>query len=227
MNGARPLINALVDGGDEMCFANPGNVAGGRVVELGRRRGCPIPAPAASPSVSGEAIASAAKALRCGEPGVVLIGGDATASRASPPPRGSPRPPGRGCSARPSRQGWSAALADQWWAGWATWSRLPASSWTAPSTWCWPALVHRRRSSPTRGKPSDLVPEGCQVHPLTEPTGSATEALVALADELAPDTAAPRPGRQPGTANRCADRRRLPPRSARRCRRARSWSTSR
>jgi acetolactate synthase-1/2/3 large subunit len=39
------------------------------------------------------------------------------------------------------------------------------------------------------GKPSDLVPEGCQVHVLAEPIGAA-EALTALADEVAPGTAA-------------------------------------
>jgi acetolactate synthase I/II/III large subunit len=39
------------------------------------------------------------------------------------------------------------------------------------------------------GKPSDLVPEGCQVHVLAEHTGAA-EALTALADEVAPGTAA-------------------------------------
>ena len=39
------------------------------------------------------------------------------------------------------------------------------------------------------GKPSDLVPPGCDVHVLAEP-GQATAALTALADEVAPDTAA-------------------------------------
>jgi acetolactate synthase I/II/III large subunit len=39
------------------------------------------------------------------------------------------------------------------------------------------------------GKPSDLVPAGCEVHVLAEHTG-ATDALVALADELAPGTTA-------------------------------------
>ncbi|HME77412.1 MAG TPA: acetolactate synthase large subunit, partial [Mycobacterium sp.] len=40
------------------------------------------------------------------------------------------------------------------------------------------------------GKPSDLVPAGCEVHMLAEHTGAA-DALVALADELALGTAAP------------------------------------
>ena len=39
------------------------------------------------------------------------------------------------------------------------------------------------------GKPSDLVPEGCEVHVLAEHNGAA-EALAALADEVAPGTAA-------------------------------------
>jgi acetolactate synthase-1/2/3 large subunit len=39
------------------------------------------------------------------------------------------------------------------------------------------------------GKPSDLVPPGCDVHVLAEP-GQATAALTALADEVATDTAA-------------------------------------
>ena len=40
------------------------------------------------------------------------------------------------------------------------------------------------------GKPSDLVPAGCEVHVLAEHTG-AVDALVALADELAPGSTAP------------------------------------
>jgi acetolactate synthase I/II/III large subunit len=40
------------------------------------------------------------------------------------------------------------------------------------------------------GKPSDLVPEGCEVHVLAEHHGAA-DALAALADEVAPQTAAP------------------------------------
>jgi len=40
------------------------------------------------------------------------------------------------------------------------------------------------------GKPSDLVPAGCEVHVLAEHTGAA-DALVALADELAPGSTAP------------------------------------
>ncbi|MBV9320678.1 MAG: hypothetical protein JO106_12350, partial [Mycobacterium sp.] len=39
------------------------------------------------------------------------------------------------------------------------------------------------------GKPSDLVPAGCEVHVLAEHTGAA-DALLALADELAPGSAA-------------------------------------
>jgi acetolactate synthase I/II/III large subunit len=39
-------------------------------------------------------------------------------------------------------------------------------------------------------EPSDLVPEGCQVHVLAGPTGAA-DALVALADAVAPGTVAP------------------------------------
>lgn len=40
------------------------------------------------------------------------------------------------------------------------------------------------------GKPSDLVPEGCEVHTLSGPVGAAA-ALTALADALAPDVVAP------------------------------------
>ncbi|GFG74282.1 acetolactate synthase large subunit [Mycobacterium botniense] len=40
------------------------------------------------------------------------------------------------------------------------------------------------------GKPSDLVPEGCEVHVLAEPVGAA-DALAALADEIAPGVEAP------------------------------------
>ncbi|MFD2419303.1 acetolactate synthase large subunit [Amycolatopsis pigmentata] len=39
------------------------------------------------------------------------------------------------------------------------------------------------------GKPSDLVPEGARVHTLAEPGQDVVEALEALADEVAPDTA--------------------------------------
>ena len=56
------------------------------------------------------------------------------------------------------------------------------------------------------GKPSDLVPDGCEVHVLAEYTGAA-DALTALADELAPGTIrSRRRARAPATANRRADR---------------------
>ena len=135
------------------------------------------PAPALAPRppapVPGEVIGSAAKALRSGEPCVILLGGD------GPAPAG----PGRG---EPHRRGdrrrllgrdvpgpaSSAARASRRSTGWPTWpsSRRPSSRGTRH-------LILAGARSPVSffaypGQPSSLVPEGCQVHVLAEPTAT-------------------------------------------------------
>lgn len=137
-----------------------------------------------------DAVELAAKVLRSDEPSVILIGGDAT------------RKPGLTAAARIA-----AATGARWYcetfptrlergAG------IPAVDRIAYFAEAVAAqlegakhLVLAGAASPVSffaypGKPSDLVPEGCQVHLLAEHRGAA-DALAALADAVAPETAAP------------------------------------
>ncbi|BBZ11863.1 acetolactate synthase large subunit [Mycobacterium branderi] len=132
----------------------------------------------------------AAKVLRSGEPAVILVGGDAT------------RAAGLHAAARVA-----AATGARWYcetfptrlergAG------LPAVDRLAYFAEAVAAqldgakhLILAGAASPVSffaypGRPSDLVPDGCEVHVLSGHRGAA-DALTALADEVAPGTAAP------------------------------------
>ncbi|MDI3313602.1 MAG: acetolactate synthase large subunit [Mycobacterium sp.] len=132
----------------------------------------------------------AAEALRSGEPAVILVGGDAT------------RAPGLTAAARVA-----AATGARWYcetfptvlqrgAGIPAVGRLAyfAEDVAAQLDGA-KHLVLAGAKSPVSffaypGKPSDLVPPGCRVHLLAGPAGAA-DALVALAEEVAPGTGAP------------------------------------
>lgn len=132
----------------------------------------------------------AAKVLRSGEPTVILVGGDATqaaglhaAARVA-----------TACGARWYCETFPARLERG--AGLPAVDRLAyfAEAVTAQLDGA-KHLILAGAPSPVSffaypGKPSDLVPDGCQVHVLAGHTGAA-DALTALADEVAPGTAAP------------------------------------
>ncbi|WP_028921060.1 acetolactate synthase large subunit [Pseudonocardia acaciae] len=150
----------------------------------------PHPAPPAG-RPSEEAVAEAAKALRSGEHTVLLIGGDAT------------REPGLSAAARIAAATGAKLLCETFptrlerGAGVPVVGRLGYLAEMA--TYQMEGAKHlvlAGARSPVSffaypGKPSDLVPDGCQVHVLAEPTGVPAQALVALADEVAPGTEAP------------------------------------
>lgn len=145
-------------------------------------------APPTSPSAGGAD--EAAAALGAGEPTVVLIGGDAT------------REPGLSAAARLAQRYGARLFCETFPARLERGAGLPAVERIAYFAEAAVAqlagarnLILAGASSPVSffaypGKASDLVPEGCQVHTLAGPVGAA-EALVALADRLAPTTVAP------------------------------------
>lgn len=137
-----------------------------------------------------DAVELAAKVLRSDEPSVILVGGDAT------------RKPGLTAAARIA-----AATGARWYcetfptrlergAGTPAVDRIAYfAEAVAAQLEGAKHLVLAGAASPVSffaypGKPSDLVPEGCQVHLLAEHRGAA-DALAALADAVAPETAAP------------------------------------
>jgi acetolactate synthase I/II/III large subunit len=147
------------------------------------------PQSAAPADVDMDAVGLTAKVLRSQEPSVILIGGDATGR------------PGLTAAARIA-----AATGARWYcetfptrlergAGIPAVDRLAyfAEAVAAQLDGA-KHLVLAGAASPVSffaypGKPSDLVPEGCQVHVLAGHTGAA-DALAALADEMAPGTTA-------------------------------------
>jgi acetolactate synthase-1/2/3 large subunit len=161
------------------------------------------PAPAAvpgplAPAVSAEAVAEAAKALRSGEPAVLLIGGDAT------------REPGLTAAARVAEATGATLLCETFPTRLERGAGLPAvgrlgylAEMATHQLSGVRHLVLAGARSPVSffaypGQPSDLVPDGCQVHVLAAPEGSPAGALTQLADELAEGTAAPTaPARRP------------------------------
>ena len=143
----------------------------------------------ASTGVAPDAVGPAAKALRSGEPAVVLIGGDATRTRGlSAAARIADASGARWyCETFPTRleRGAGIPAVDRL----AYFAEAVAAQLAGARH-----LVLAGARSPVSffaypDRPSDLVPDGCQVHVLAEHTGAA-DALVALADELAPDTVA-------------------------------------
>jgi acetolactate synthase I/II/III large subunit len=163
--------------------------------------GTPLPSKAAlnadvnaavkAETVSTDAVAEAAKALRSGESAVLLIGGDATTE------------PGLSAAARIAEATGAKLLCETFPTRLERGAGLPEvgrlgylAEMASYQLGDAKHLVLAGARSPVTffaypGKPSDLVPRGCQVHVLAEDTGPAGDALTALAEELAPDTSAP------------------------------------
>jgi len=131
-------------------------------------------------------------ALTSGAPTVILVGGDAT------------RAAGLGAAARLARQYGARLFCETFPTRLERGAGIPAAERVAYFGEAAAAQLDGTRhlilagaASPVTffgypGKPSDLVPEGCQVHTLAGPVGAAA-ALEALADGLAPNTLAPTP----------------------------------
>ncbi len=128
--------------------------------------------------------------LRSGEPTVILVGGDAT------------RRPGLAAAARIAQSTAARWLCETFPTRLERGAGIPAVDRLAYFAEAATAqldgakhLVLAGAKSPVSffaypGMPSDLVPAGCEVHVLS-PHGGAADALIALADELAPGTVAP------------------------------------
>jgi len=151
----------------------------------------PAPAMAAQPTGADPLLAPAVKeVLRSGEPTLILVGGDAT------------RAAGLAAAARIAQATGARWLCETFPTRLERGAGVPAVDRLAYFGEAAVAqldgvkhLVLAGAKSPVSffaypGKPSDLVPAGCEVHMLAEHTGAA-DALVALADELALGTAAP------------------------------------
>jgi acetolactate synthase I/II/III large subunit len=144
----------------------------------------PTPSP-----VDMDAVELAAKVLRSAEPAVILIGGDAT--------RGAGLTAGARIAAATGARWYCEVFPTRLERG----AGVPPVERIAYFAEAVAAqldgakhLILAGAASPVSffaypGKPSDLVPEGCQVHVLAEPT-CAAEALATLADHVAPGTTA-------------------------------------
>jgi acetolactate synthase-1/2/3 large subunit len=142
--------------------------------------------------VDPDVLRSAATALRSGEPCLLLVGGDATradglaaadriagATGARVLAETFPTRLERGAGVAPvDRLAYAVDLAIKQLAG--TRHLVLAGARSPVSFFAYP------------GKPSDLVPDGCQVHPLVPRDGAATVALEELADLVAPGAVARR-----------------------------------
>lgn len=147
-------------------------------------------APANPPRPDPQLASAALQVLRSGEPTVLMIGGDAT------------RGPGLAAAARIAQATGARLLCETFPTRLERGAGVPAVERLAYFAEAATAqlngakhLVLAGAKSPVSffaypGMPSDLVPAGCEVHVLAE-HGGAAAALVALADEVAPDTAAP------------------------------------
>jgi acetolactate synthase I/II/III large subunit len=153
--------------------------------------GRPVPAMAAQPTGADPLLApEVAAVLRSGEPTLILVGGDAT------------RAAGLAAAARIAQATGARWLCETFPTRLERGAGVPAVDRLAYFGEAAVAqldgvkhLVLAGAKSPVSffaypGKPSDLVPAGCEVHVLAEHTG-ATDALVALADVLVPGTTAP------------------------------------
>ncbi|BBX63679.1 putative acetolactate synthase large subunit IlvX [Mycobacterium saskatchewanense] len=141
--------------------------------------------PEADPTLAVEVV----EVLRSGEPTVIMVGGDAT------------RGPGLAAAARIAEATGARLLCETFPARLERGAGVPAIDRLAYFAEAATAqldgakhLVLAGAKSPVSffaypGMPSDLVPAGCDVHLLAEHSGAA-EALIALADELAPGTEA-------------------------------------
>ncbi|MCV7199909.1 acetolactate synthase large subunit [Mycobacterium angelicum] len=146
--------------------------------------------PPATPKTEPADIAAVAKVLRSNEPAMILIGGDAT------------RGPGLAAAARIAEATGARWLCETFPTRLERGAGVPAvdrlnyfAEGAAAQLDGAKHLVLAGAKSPVSffaypGMASDLVPAGCEVHVLAE-YGGAADALVALADELAPGTTAP------------------------------------
>jgi acetolactate synthase I/II/III large subunit len=145
----------------------------------------------AQPSTADPMLApEVAEVLRSGEPTVILVGGDAT------------RRPGLAAATRIAQATGAHLLCETFPTRLERGAGVPAIDRLAYFGEAALAqldgakhLVLAGAKSPVSffgypDKPSDLVPSGCEVHVLAEYTGAA-DALIALADELAPGSTAP------------------------------------
>jgi acetolactate synthase-1/2/3 large subunit len=155
----------------------------------GAQAGGISPQPPKPVGVDTDAVALAAKILRSNEPTVLLIGGDANRSAGLTAAARIAAATGARCYCEtfPTRleRGAGVPAVDRI----AYFAETVVAQLDGAKH-----LVLAGAASPVSffaypGKPSDLVPEGCGVHVLAEHNGAA-EALTALADEVAPDTAA-------------------------------------
>jgi acetolactate synthase I/II/III large subunit len=147
------------------------------------------PRRSSSPDVDSDAVESAAAALRSGEPTVLLIGGDAT--RGAGLAAGGRISEATGarwyCETFPTRLARGAGVPAV--------ERIPYFAEAVVAQLAGTKhLILAGAASPVSffaypDKPSDLVPEGCEVHVLAGPHGAAA-ALAVLADDVAPDTTA-------------------------------------
>ncbi len=153
--------------------------------------GQPAGVPAAQPAGADPLLApEVLEVLRSGEPAVIMVGGDAT------------RGPALAAAARIAEATGARWLCETFPTRLERGAGLPAVDRLAYFAEAAAAqldgakhLILAGAKSPVSffaypGMPSDLVPAGCEVHVLAEHAGAA-DALVALADELAPGTAAP------------------------------------
>jgi len=152
----------------------------------GAQQGAASSAAATESEHDGDAVATAAKILRDGEPAMVLVGGDATTEA------------GLAAASRVAAATGARLLCETFPTRLVRGAGLPAidrlgyfAEAAAAQLDGVKHLVLAGARSPVSffaypGKPSDLVPAGCDVHMLGEP-GQATAALAALADEIAAD----------------------------------------
>jgi acetolactate synthase-1/2/3 large subunit len=143
--------------------------------------------PVTEPEVSEQAVGESAKALGSGERAMLLLGGDAT------------REPGLTAAARIARATGASVLCETFPSRLERGAGLPPvgrlgylaemASYQLDGA---KHLILAGARAPVTffaypDKPSDLVPEGCQVHLLAAADGAPALALAALADEVAPD----------------------------------------
>ncbi|GJF09164.1 hypothetical protein NGTWS0302_09230 [Mycolicibacterium cyprinidarum] len=152
-------------------------------------RAAPAAPAAEPPGVDDDAVRAALAALRSGAPTVILIGGDGT------------RNPGLAAAVRVAEATGAKVLCETFptrlerGAGVPAVERLAYFAEAAQAQLAGTAnLILAGATSPVSffaypGKPSDLVPAGCDVHALAQPAGAAA-ALEQLADELAPGVTA-------------------------------------
>ncbi len=151
----------------------------------------PISAGEAQPASGGPLLApEVLEVLRSGEPTMILVGGDAT------------RAPGLGAAARIAQATGARWLCETFPTRLERGAGVPAVDRLAYFAEAATAqlngakhLILAGAKSPVSffaypNMPSDLVPAGCEVHLLAEHSGAA-DALIALADEVAPGTVAP------------------------------------